>query len=96
MDLVGQQSGALVVFVPPISIEDHPMLWTLVRLQTYYPEHILAYGSGKTRYSLVKGSDSFWTDCYDGLLVGGLSTALRPGLQCWRLGVPVWMGTWTP
>jgi hypothetical protein len=31
-------------------------------------------------------------DCW----VGGLSTTLRPGLRCWRLGVPVWTGTWTP
>jgi hypothetical protein len=28
--------------------------------------------------------------------VGGLSTTLRPGLQCWGLGVPVWTRTWTP
>jgi hypothetical protein len=58
---------ALVAFVPPVSIEDHPLLWTLVRSQTYYPERIL-YGSGKTCYSLVMGSGPFWTDCYDGLL----------------------------
>jgi hypothetical protein len=31
-----------------------------------------------------------------GLLGGGLSTALRPGLRCWGLGVSVWTGTWTP
>jgi hypothetical protein len=29
--LVGQQSGALVTFVPPVSIEDRPLLWTLFR-----------------------------------------------------------------
>jgi hypothetical protein len=61
-------SGALVAFVPPVSIEDRPSLWTLVRSQTYYPEHILAYGSGKTCYSLIMGSGSFWTDYYGGLL----------------------------
>jgi hypothetical protein len=27
-----------------------------------------------------------------GLLRGGLSTALRPGLKCWGLGVLVWTG----
>jgi hypothetical protein len=47
LDLVGQLSGALVAFVLPMSIEDRPLHWTLVRSQTYYPEHILAYGSGK-------------------------------------------------
>jgi hypothetical protein len=65
--LVGQQSGALVALVPPVSIEDRQLLWTLVRSQTYYPEHMLAYGGGKTCYSLVMGSGSFRTDCYSGL-----------------------------
>ena len=45
-----------------MSIKDRPLLWTVVRSQTYYPEHILAFGSGKARYALVVGSDSFWTD----------------------------------
>ena len=31
----------------------------LVRSQTYYPEHILAYGSGKAHCALVVGSGSF-------------------------------------
>jgi hypothetical protein len=55
-------SEALVVFVPPESIEDRPLLWMVVRSETYYPEHILTYGSGKTCYSLLMGSSSFWTD----------------------------------
>ena len=29
-----------------MSIEDRPLLWMVVRSQTYYPEHILTYGSG--------------------------------------------------
>ena len=45
-----------------VSIKDRPLLWMVVRSQTYYPEHILAYGSGKARYTLVVGSGSFWTD----------------------------------
>ena len=45
-----------------MSIEDRPLLWMVVRSQTYYPEHILAYGSGKTRYALIVGFGSFWTD----------------------------------
>jgi hypothetical protein len=64
LDVVGQQSGALVAFVLPISIENRPLHWTLVRSSTYYPEHILAYGSRKTYYSLAMGSDSFQTDSY--------------------------------
>jgi hypothetical protein len=50
--------------------------------QMYYPEHILAYGSGKTRYSLVVGFGSFWTDWLEVGKGGGLSTALRLGLKC--------------
>ena len=42
-----------------VSIKDRPLLWMIVRPQTYYPDHKLAYGSGKARYVLVVGSDSF-------------------------------------
>ena len=42
-----------------MSIKDRPLLWMVVRSQTYYPEHILAYGSGKARYALVTSSSSF-------------------------------------
>ena len=62
LDLVRHLSKALVAFVPPESIEDRPLLLMVVRSQTYYPEHILAYGSGKTCHSLVMGSSSFRTD----------------------------------
>ena len=62
LDLVRQPSEALFAFVPPVSIEDRLLLWMVVRSQTYYPEHIPAYGSGKTCYSLVMGSGSFRTD----------------------------------
>jgi hypothetical protein len=63
VDLVGQSERGSGCIVLSASIEDRPLLWTLVRSQTYYPEHILTYGSGKTCYSLVMGSGSFWTDC---------------------------------
>ena len=42
-----------------MSIKDRPLLWMVVRSQTYYHEHILVYGSGKARYALVVGSGSF-------------------------------------
>ena len=45
-----------------VSIKDHPLLWMVVRPQTYYPKHMLAYGSRKARYALVMGFGSFWTD----------------------------------
>ena len=59
LDLVRHLTEALVVFVPLESIEDRPLLWMIVRSQTYYPKYILAYGSGKNCYSLVMGSGSF-------------------------------------
>ena len=51
----------VTLFSLSVSIEDRQLLWMVVRSQTYYPEHILAYGSGKARYALVMGSGSFWT-----------------------------------
>ena len=62
LGLVRQPSEAPVAFVPPVSIEDRPLLWMVVRSQAYYPEHILAYESGKAHYALVVGSGSFRTD----------------------------------
>jgi hypothetical protein len=88
LDLVGQQSGPLVAFVPPVSIEDRPLYWILVRSQTYYPKHILAYEGGKTCYSLVMGSGSFWTDCYGGLL--GMRSKHYTKTE------PTVLGTWSP
>ena len=62
LDLVRHSSEARIAFVLPVSIEDRPLLWMVVRSQTYYPEHILAYRSGKAHCSLVVGSGSFRTD----------------------------------
>ena len=61
---VPQPTGLNLVtlFTLSMLIEDHPLLWMVVNSQTYYPEHILAYGSGKAHYALVVGSDSFRTD----------------------------------
>ena len=62
LDLVGHSSEDRIALVLSMSVKDWPLHWILVRSQTYYPEHILAYGGGKDRCSLVVGSDSFWTD----------------------------------
>ena len=58
----GTGLSLVTLFSLSVSIEDRPLLWMVVRSQTYYPEHILVYGSGKARYTLVVGSGSFWTD----------------------------------
>jgi hypothetical protein len=52
----------VTLFSLSVPIENRPLLWMVVRSQIYYPEHILAYGSGKTCYSLVVGFGSFRTD----------------------------------
>ena len=59
----GRMGLSLVtLFSLSVSIMDRLLLWMVVRSQTYYPEHILAYGSEKTRYALVVGSGFFRTD----------------------------------
>jgi hypothetical protein len=87
---LGNLSEALVAFGPPVSIDDRPLLWMVVRLQTYYPEHILAYGSRKTCYSLVMGSGSFQTDYY-GWIIGWRSKHRIEGgpqvLGAWSLSL---------
>ena len=62
LDLVRHSSEAWIALVLHMSVEDRPLLWMVVRSQTYYPKHILAYGSGKARYALIVGFGSFWTD----------------------------------
>ena len=52
----------VTVFFMFVLIKDRPLLWMVVMSQAYYPEHILAYGSGKVHYALVVGSGSFRTD----------------------------------
>ena len=52
----------VTLFSLSVSIEDRPLLWMVVRSQTYCPEHILVYGSGKARYALVVDFGSFRTD----------------------------------
>ena len=62
LDLDRHLSEAWIALVSPVLIEDRLLLWMVVRSQTYYPEHILAFGSEKARYALVVGSGSFRTD----------------------------------
>ena len=52
----------VTLFSLSVLIEDCPLLLMVVRSQTFYPQHILAYGSGKARYALVVGFGSFRTN----------------------------------
>ena len=45
----------VALFSLSVSVKDRPLLWMVVKSHTYYPEHILAYGSGKARCALVAG-----------------------------------------
>ena len=82
LNLVWHSSEARIALVPTVSVKDRPLHWIIVRSQTYYPKHILAYDSGKARYALVVGSGSFLDRLIRGGDGGGLSTTLRPGLKC--------------
>jgi hypothetical protein len=77
---LGNRAGLWLHFVPPVSIKDSSLYYTPVRSQTYYPEHILVYGSGKTCYSLVMVLALFGPTVIVDYWVGGLSTTLRPDL----------------
>ena len=47
LDLVRHSSEARIALVPPASIENRPLLWMVIRLQTYYPEHNLLMEAGR-------------------------------------------------
>ena len=52
----------VTLFSLSMSVKDRTLHWILVRSQTYYPKHILDYGSGKAHCSLVMGFGSFRID----------------------------------
>ena len=52
----------VTLFSLSVSVKDLSLHWVLGRPQIYYPEHILAYRSGKARCSFVVGFGSFRTD----------------------------------
>ena len=78
-----------------VMIKDHPLLWVVVRSQTYYPEHILAYGSGKARYALCHGFQLFPDRLIRGRERWRSKHHTETRSQVWGLGVQVWTWTWT-
>ena len=46
LDMVRHSSEARIALVSSVLIEDRPLLWMVVRSQTYYLEHILM-GAGR-------------------------------------------------
>ena len=55
LDLVWHLSEARIALVLPVSVKDRRLHWILVRSQTYYPEHILIYGSRKDSLLSCRG-----------------------------------------
>ena len=72
----------VTLFSLSMSVKNRPLHWILVRSQTYYPEHILVYGS---REGLLLSCHGFWL--FQGRLIGGgdgggLGTTPSLGLRC--------------
>ena len=89
LDLVWHSGKARIALVPPVSVKDRPLHWILVRSQTYYPKHILVYGSREGSLLSCRG---FWL-LLDRLIGGGdgggLSATLSLGLRngAWSLSL---------
>ena len=93
VDLVWHSSEARVALVLPVSVKDRPLHWILVRSQTYYPKHILVYGSREGSLLSYRGFQLFPDRLIGGGDGGGLSTTLSPGLRVWGHIVQVWTET---
>ena len=72
----------VTLFFLSVSVMVRPLHWILVKSQTYYPKHILVYGSREGSLLSCRG---FWLFS-DWLIRGGdgrgLSTTLSLGLRC--------------
>ena len=86
----------VTLFSLSVSVKDRPLHWILVRSQTYYPEHILVYGSREGSLLSCRGFRLFSDRLIGGGDGEGLSTTLNLGLRSGGLGVQVWTRTWTP
>ena len=82
LDLVWHLGQAQIAHVPPMSVKDWPLHLVLGRSQTYYPEHILVYGSKEGSLLSCRGFRLFLDRLMGGGDGGGLSTTLSPGLRC--------------
>ena len=72
----------VTLFSLSVLIKDRPLHWILVRSQTYYPEHILVYGSREGLLLSCYGFRLFLDRLIRGGDGGGLSTTLSLGLRC--------------
>ena len=77
----------VTLFFLSVSVKDRPLYWVLGKSQTYYPEHILVYGSREGSLHSYRGFWLFSDRLIEGGDDGGLSTTLSPGLS---------VGAWSP
>ena len=68
-----------------MSVKDRPLHWVIGKSQTYYPEHILIYGSREGSLLSCRGFWLFPDRLIEGGDGGGLSTTLSPRLRCGSL-----------
>ena len=86
MDVIGcvpRPTGHSLVtlFFLSVSVKERPLHWILVRSQTYYPEHILIYGSREGLLLSCRGFRLFLDRLIRGGDGGGLSTTRSPWLR---------------
>ena len=72
----------VTLFSLSMLVKDRSLHWILVRSQTYYPEHILIYGSRVGSLLSCRGFQLFPDRLIGGGDDGGLSTTLSLGLRC--------------
>ena len=70
----------VTLFFLSVSVKDQPLHWILVRSHTYYPKHILVYGSREGSLLSCHGFWLFLDRLIGGGDGGGLSTTLSTGL----------------
>ena len=76
------RDSLVILFSLSVSVKDRQLHWIPVRSQTYYPEHILVYGSREGSFLSCRGFRLFLDRLIGGGDGGGLSTTLSPGLMC--------------
>ena len=56
----------VTLFSLSVSVKDRPLHWILVKSQTYYPEHILVYGSREDSLLFCRGFRLFSVQLFRG------------------------------
>ena len=76
----------VTLFSLSVSVKDRPLHWILVKSWTYYPKHILVFGSREGPLFSYRGFRLFPNRLIGGGDGGGLSTTLNPGVRCGAWG----------